>query len=602
MIDEDFAIRLGWREKYAKDLFGRDIGGYGGGTIQWDEKDHPRDEDGKFVDKGGGESGKKEGQAGKKRPKVIEFKGGFLKGSRWLFDPSEKKWKGQGDQWKHKSISAADAEWHLKKGTASVLEEEDDEEAGRGEKKEVAGGLGRILKLRTATGVILTYDKGAGEYRTPDGKVAIVGDVEKHAKQGSVEVLEREGDETGDKGGGDKKEGGSKKEGDHPLEATMGGKLYRFDRNSGKWYDPKDRHKEAKGVDDAIKSGAAKVTKTYKGKKVETRTETVKTMTISKFRLISWMNGEYTKREDGNWTNGRQVFSPSFEALAKEYQTKGDAKVEFSTKEVTKKVEGGQEPPKRKYKSFEDLREYTESKDWKQKISDASKSVMDKARGEDSRSEGVRQSFREKFKAFDDPFTLIPQYSQPWPDKKNANKALEFFEENAAFREMSLEISRTSSRRASASGGADRINMKVKDSPDVYAHEIAHLLENDPAVSKAANDFLQMRVKERDLKPYKLRTVSPASRFRHDEVGYARKEGDSWVTVVDYEIFDDRKIQGVHNSCYVGKRYPGKSKGGYPSTEIISMGVQQYFNDPIRFAEKDPEYFGLIVAVMNGEI
>jgi len=38
------------------------------------------------------------------------------------------------------------------------------------------------------------------------------------------------------------------------------------------------------------------------------------------------------------------------------------------------------------------------------------------------------------------------------------------------------------------------------------------------------------------------------------------------------------------------------------ATEIISMGLEKMYKDPIAFLDKDPEYFEFIVKVMWGDL
>lgn len=52
----------------------------------------------------------------------------------------------------------------------------------------------------------------------------------------------------------------------------------------------------------------------------------------------------------------------------------------------------------------------------------------------------------------------------------------------------------------------------------------------------------------------------------------------------------------VSSKFYAGKSY----KGGY--TEIMSMGLEELYHDPIGFAERDPEYFKFVVGALDGSI
>ena len=46
---------------------------------------------------------------------------------------------------------------------------------------------------------------------------------------------------------------------------------------------------------------------------------------------------------------------------------------------------------------------------------------------------------------------------------------------------------------------------------------------------------------------------------------------------------------------YVGKVYEMTG-----DTEIISMGMQWMYNDPVGFHEKDPDHFDLILRILKG--
>lgn len=60
---------------------------------------------------------------------------------------------------------------------------------------------------------------------------------------------------------------------------------------------------------------------------------------------------------------------------------------------------------------------------------------------------------------------------------------------------------------------------------------------------------------------------------------------------------DEIAIPGRFLEPYTGKVYPSEAK----ATEIISMGVEHYLSDPIRFAREAPEHFRLIWDVMHGK-
>lgn len=123
------------------------------------------------------------------------------------------------------------------------------------------------------------------------------------------------------------------------------------------------------------------------------------------------------------------------------------------------------------------------------------------------------------------------------------------------------------------------IYLTDKHGVKVFVHELGHHLEKDLRdVQQMANEFLEMRLARSGTKNVKMADVCPECGYRDDEIGNED---------------DFRKLFG-DNAPYVGKRY---SDG---STEVISMGLEKLYEDPIKFAETDPEYFDFIVGVLRG--
>ena len=51
--------------------------------------------------------------------------------------------------------------------------------------------------------------------------------------------------------------------------------------------------------------------------------------------------------------------------------------------------------------------------------------------------------------------------------------------------------------------------------------------------------------------------------------------------------------------AYAGKVY-GNWNGTIGATEILSMGLEYLFNDPVAFSVADPEYFDFIIGIVRG--
>jgi hypothetical protein len=118
---------------------------------------------------------------------------------------------------------------------------------------------------------------------------------------------------------------------------------------------------------------------------------------------------------------------------------------------------------------------------------------------------------------------------------------------------------------------------------DVAIHELGHYMEDSsPVIRQAIHAFLNERVGNET--PTDLSAKFGVNQFDPGETG--RK--DNWS-----DLFDESDETSAY---YIGKSYPGGP------TEVLSMGIQLMYNDPARFAAKDPEYFKLVSAIMDGSI
>ncbi len=107
-------------------------------------------------------------------------------------------------------------------------------------------------------------------------------------------------------------------------------------------------------------------------------------------------------------------------------------------------------------------------------------------------------------------------------------------------------------------------------------HEWGHAMEwQDEGIGRQAQDFLKRRTEGEEAKP-----MSELGRgYRRDEMG--RDD-------------DFAKTFGKAHGRYVGKDYSGRA------SEIMSMGLEKLYQDPVGFAKVDPDYFDFVVSVAHG--
>jgi hypothetical protein len=106
----------------------------------------------------------------------------------------------------------------------------------------------------------------------------------------------------------------------------------------------------------------------------------------------------------------------------------------------------------------------------------------------------------------------------------------------------------------------------------VVVHELGHWLEDyDPAIHKQAVAFLERRTAGESVKS--LADILPGASYDPSEIV---------------------KVDKFSNP-YMGKIYTGNR-----ATEIISMGLERLYTDPLGFAQEDPDYFDFIWNLIRG--
>lgn len=117
------------------------------------------------------------------------------------------------------------------------------------------------------------------------------------------------------------------------------------------------------------------------------------------------------------------------------------------------------------------------------------------------------------------------------------------------------------------------------DSPvSTFVHEIVHRIETDiPGGVDKAKEFIKYRIAKAGTSDVKLRDLF--SSYGSDEIG--NKDGFLPLWPKGSKAF------------YATKTYPN-------NTEVLTMGVELLFDDPVRLATKDPEYFKFIIGMLRG--
>ena len=117
----------------------------------------------------------------------------------------------------------------------------------------------------------------------------------------------------------------------------------------------------------------------------------------------------------------------------------------------------------------------------------------------------------------------------------------------------------------------------MEDTAYTAAHEVGHHYENTiPGLRDKARAFLDYRLQGEPV--IQMNRKPGMSSLRDDEHGAKDR-------------FD--KAFGTSEAYYVGKQY-------HRDTEVVSMGLQKLYQDPVGFARRDPEYFQWLTTALRG--
>lgn len=125
--------------------------------------------------------------------------------------------------------------------------------------------------------------------------------------------------------------------------------------------------------------------------------------------------------------------------------------------------------------------------------------------------------------------------------------------------------------------------------PTTLAHEVGHLIEySNATLATTVIPFLYNRVGKPGEKAVALAELEPHSGFE----GYESTIRDNFESAYTGKIYSYASNSRNPVSGYTLKDL--MISGGISASEIVSMGIQHMYEDPIKFAERDPEFFDMI--------
>ena len=147
-------------------------------------------------------------------------------------------------------------------------------------------------------------------------------------------------------------------------------------------------------------------------------------------------------------------------------------------------------------------------------------------------------------------------------------------------------------------GNVGTVHLDPSDKHRTFVHEFGHQIEHgNPEARALAEDFLRSRIGMADAELLKERF--PTVAYRDDEKGLP----DDFAKA--FKATGESEDESVRRAYYTGKDYRSKDREsvrmGTP-TEVLSMGVELMYRDPIAFSKADPEWFDLVAGISTGRI
>ena len=134
-------------------------------------------------------------------------------------------------------------------------------------------------------------------------------------------------------------------------------------------------------------------------------------------------------------------------------------------------------------------------------------------------------------------------------------------------------------------------NVRSDAGTSVHIHEIIHDIEiKHPDISARVKEFRENRMPG-DV-AQKLSKITGNTDFDANEWAYEdhwKEKGWSQYAGKEYDL-DRTKYRGKRRFSVENRR----------ATEVLTMGTERLFNDPIGFAQMDPEGFEFILSILRG--
>ena len=118
-----------------------------------------------------------------------------------------------------------------------------------------------------------------------------------------------------------------------------------------------------------------------------------------------------------------------------------------------------------------------------------------------------------------------------------------------------------------------QLNVKSNSTSSTIVHELMHAVEH-ANVKILAKSFAFLQKRAGSERPKRLSVICKDPRYNDNEVAFE----DSW--------------KKLGTTPYAGKVYQN-------ATEVLSVGAERLMQDPIEFAERDPEYFDFILNTLQ---
>jgi len=164
-----------------------------------------------------------------------------------------------------------------------------------------------------------------------------------------------------------------------------------------------------------------------------------------------------------------------------------------------------------------------------------------------------------------------------------------------------FQVDSTANRTTDFTGTVGKVALRKTAGPKTMVHELMHAVEYaNPDLVKRSFDFLRKRAEQAGGASYLRLSSLTGKRFGMDEIALAAN-GKPLLKLADESKAHYAAKLNRGGSHMIGKELPDYNAQRWQSQELMTIGTEMLYSDPIGFARSDPEFFKFVLGNLRNQ-